>query len=206
MSFQLIFFILFLSKISSSVSKVVCPNSAYSCKDGQTCCELRAGGYGCCPMPQATCCSDEIHCCPHGTTCDMSRLVCVRPVLVGYLEGVSFHSEITQEMMVKTKADFNANSRSSLDVILAAPAADDFDSSDHVECTAGNGDTYVCPDNTKCCPDDDIVLCCPDPQGVCCANQKYCCPLNFICSSNPDETNCVPVQPGSDFIRKLLSP
>ena len=40
-----------------------------ACPDGSTCCELASGGYGCCPLPNAVCCSDGVHCCPNGYTC-----------------------------------------------------------------------------------------------------------------------------------------
>ncbi len=33
--------------------------------------------YGCCPMPNAVCCSDGTHCCPHGAKCDLKRMACV---------------------------------------------------------------------------------------------------------------------------------
>eukprot|EP00949_MAST-11_sp_MAST-11-sp1_P002559 g2559.t1 len=35
-----------------------------SCPDDNTCCPNGAGGYGCCPTRHATCCSDDVHCCP----------------------------------------------------------------------------------------------------------------------------------------------
>lgn len=40
-----------------------------SCHDGQTCCRMSATTWGCCPLPDAVCCSDMRHCCPHGSTC-----------------------------------------------------------------------------------------------------------------------------------------
>ena len=46
------------------------------CNDGQTCCALEDGGYGCCPMPDAVCCEDKIHCCPKDTTCDIEDGSC----------------------------------------------------------------------------------------------------------------------------------
>ena len=47
---------------------VVCPDGA-ECPSGNTCC-LRAGGsYACCPVPNAICCSDMVHCCPSGYSC-----------------------------------------------------------------------------------------------------------------------------------------
>lgn len=54
--------------LNRKVVNVVCPDDS-ECPAGNTCCKLSSGGYGCCPLPQATCCSDEIHCCPHDYRC-----------------------------------------------------------------------------------------------------------------------------------------
>ena len=48
------------------------------CQTGQTCCKLATGDYGCCPIPKAVCCTDGKHCCPEGTTCDVSAGKCNR--------------------------------------------------------------------------------------------------------------------------------
>ncbi|XP_067332061.1 granulin a [Channa argus] len=40
-----------------------------SCQDGETCCKMSATTWGCCPLPNAVCCSDMLHCCPTGYTC-----------------------------------------------------------------------------------------------------------------------------------------
>ena len=34
-----------------SVGMIVCPDKQSMCYDGQTCCILASGGYGCCPLP-----------------------------------------------------------------------------------------------------------------------------------------------------------
>ena len=36
------------SYLESLRSGTVCPDKEYSCSDGQTCCKLKAGGFGCC--------------------------------------------------------------------------------------------------------------------------------------------------------------
>ena len=57
--------------------KKFCPNKDFSCDDTQTCCELTDGDYGCCPLgPDAICCEDHEHCCPHGTECDVAGGAC----------------------------------------------------------------------------------------------------------------------------------
>ncbi|KAG8446959.1 hypothetical protein GDO86_014411 [Hymenochirus boettgeri] len=40
-----------------------------SCPDKQTCCRLASGEWGCCPIEQAVCCDDHVHCCPTGYSC-----------------------------------------------------------------------------------------------------------------------------------------
>ncbi|XP_013878176.1 granulins [Austrofundulus limnaeus] len=49
--------------------KVVPCDDKVGCPDGTTCCKTQQGSWGCCPLPQAVCCSDRIHCCPHGSSC-----------------------------------------------------------------------------------------------------------------------------------------
>uniref|UniRef100_A0A3Q2ZK57 Granulin b n=1 Tax=Hippocampus comes TaxID=109280 RepID=A0A3Q2ZK57_HIPCM len=58
---------------------VDCPNKTWTCPDETTCCQTSPGEYGCCPMPDATCCSDGLHCCPHGTICNLAAATCDDP-------------------------------------------------------------------------------------------------------------------------------
>ncbi|CAB4013332.1 Hypothetical predicted protein, partial [Paramuricea clavata] len=48
--------------------RVYC-NATHYCQDGNTCCRSVSGEWACCPLPNAVCCSDRIHCCPNGYTC-----------------------------------------------------------------------------------------------------------------------------------------
>jgi hypothetical protein len=43
----------------------------YLIKKGTTCCQLSTGDWGCCPLENAVCCEDHLHCCPQGYTCDV---------------------------------------------------------------------------------------------------------------------------------------
>ncbi|KAM9838109.1 granulin b isoform 2-T3 [Aulostomus maculatus] len=61
---------------ASSVGSVTCPGGKSSCPDSFTCCLLTSGDYGCCPYPNAMCCSDRLHCCPGDTICDLDHGVC----------------------------------------------------------------------------------------------------------------------------------
>jgi len=70
-----------ISKPAASYKTVICPDQTSYCPDGETCCPLPSGGYGCCPMPRANCCSDHLHCCPHGSTCDLEHSTCRKKTL-----------------------------------------------------------------------------------------------------------------------------
>ena len=43
-----------------------CPDGRSSRPSGDTCCLLSSNGYGCCPLTNAVCCNDGVHCCPEG--------------------------------------------------------------------------------------------------------------------------------------------
>lgn len=40
------------------------------CDSSETCCPIDNNQYGCCPMAEAVCCPDQVHCCPEGYTCE----------------------------------------------------------------------------------------------------------------------------------------
>nr|XP_032806353.1 progranulin-like isoform X1 [Petromyzon marinus] len=67
---------------------VYCGSGQY-CRDGQTCCRLATGSWGCCNIPHAICCSDGIHCCPAGHFCLTASGLCARSTLaLPAVEGV----------------------------------------------------------------------------------------------------------------------
>ena len=40
------------SNLGMYLNSVVCPDGKSECADGQTCCLLNSGEYGCCPLPK----------------------------------------------------------------------------------------------------------------------------------------------------------
>ncbi|GFR17774.1 progranulin [Trichonephila clavata] len=54
---------------ASKIEIVPCDEKSF-CLDGNTCCPLASGAYGCCKWPSAVCCPDKRSCCPHGSLCD----------------------------------------------------------------------------------------------------------------------------------------
>uniref|UniRef100_A0AAF5RWT7 Granulins domain-containing protein n=1 Tax=Wuchereria bancrofti TaxID=6293 RepID=A0AAF5RWT7_WUCBA len=72
--------ILFFAIVASDKALIThsCPGGKSVCPDSATCCLINEGIYGCCPMMDAVCCSDLIHCCPPTTKCDMVHRQCLQ--------------------------------------------------------------------------------------------------------------------------------
>ena len=147
-------------------TSVLCPND-YSCQDGETCCSNQSGDYGCCPLPDATCCTDGVHCCPNGYTCDVTKGSCVKSSLDCDEETENCENRI----VVKTTVDFN-------EVMKAHE-------------TAGKNSICSCPSfyDTCCLEDGGGHYCCSEGYATCCTEDLYCCPLGYICGSRGTCTN-----------------
>ncbi|XP_056309545.1 granulin a isoform X2 [Danio aesculapii] len=156
----------------SSVSTDVPCNDTAACPDETTCCKTKDGGWACCPLPEAVCCEDFIHCCPHGKKCDVAAGSCDDPSgSVPWVEKVPVHP-IRKQKVAATKA-------SSV--------------STDVPCN----DTTACPDETTCCKTKDGGwACCPLPEAVCCEDFTHCCPhgkkCNIAAESCDDPSGSVP--------------
>jgi hypothetical protein len=190
-----------------------------SCDDGTTCCPLGDGSYGCCPYPDADCCSDKAHCCPNGYLCDIPHMKCVQ-------NGTSI-------LISKVKTNLQDCPSGTCD-------------SDQTCCQLANGDFGCCPysdadccsDKAHCCPNGylcdipdqkcvhngtlSIILfkklnenenlksscpigtcdsdqtcceisrgwgCCPYARATCCSDKAHCCPKGYTCDFN--EGTCV---------------
>ncbi|CAN7997268.1 unnamed protein product [Ixodes hexagonus] len=62
--------------VSAGATEVVCPDGKFRCPEGYTCCKAPNGSWSCCPLKDAVCCDDHIHCCPEGSVCNTSRGKC----------------------------------------------------------------------------------------------------------------------------------
>ncbi|XDV13223.1 hypothetical protein PO909_001678 [Leuciscus waleckii] len=138
-------------------SDVPCNDTA-SCQDGTTCCKTKDGGWACCPLPQAVCCDDFIHCCPHGTTCNVAAGSCDDP---------SGSSPWLEKLPVKPISSQNVAVTQVSSVYSDVPC----------------NDTASCQDGTTCCKTKDGGwACCPLPQAVCCDDFIHCCPHGTTCN------------------------
>ena len=73
---KIIFAIALLAIIGAVVS-TTCKDGS-SCPGNTTCCMSPQGTVGCCPYENASCCSDGLHCCPNGYTCDLAKGQCTK--------------------------------------------------------------------------------------------------------------------------------
>ena len=138
------------SVIASPISvleKTKCPQSSTLCKN-----------HDCCPMTNATCCSDDQHCCPAGFDCDMNAGWCVDkmdPKRKHELVSTSKYSDAKPEVMLAT-------------TVITCP------------------DGSTCPLNHFCCEYMYISYgyysCCP-AGTVCCVDSgtPQCCPDGYVC-------------------------
>ena len=73
---KIIFFVTLLAIILQVLS-TTCKDGS-SCPGNTTCCMSPQGTVGCCPYENASCCSDGLHCCPNGYTCDLAKGQCTK--------------------------------------------------------------------------------------------------------------------------------
>ncbi|XP_028989709.1 granulin b [Betta splendens] len=144
-----------LRKIPAVPKDVVCEDKKSICPDQTTCCKLVDGSYGCCPMPNAVCCSDHSHCCPAGTQSDLSHGTCVSA------QGES-------PMVPKTPA--------------AAAVMETVETRSRVGSVPCN-DSVACANRNTCCKNPaGEWACCPLPKAVCCEDHLHCCPHGTVCN------------------------
>ena len=155
-----------LVKHVKNVKDVHCPGDEYSCPDGDTCCPQSDGGYGCCPLPDANCCSDGVHCCPSGYTCDLAAGTCLK-------------SSVDCD-----KATGNCPDGAIVDSPELTEAREHTDVKNDVKNVICPGGEYYCPDGDTCCNNGQGGYgCCPLPNAVCCSDHVHCCPSGDTCAS-----------------------
>ncbi|KTG03991.1 hypothetical protein cypCar_00007932, partial [Cyprinus carpio] len=134
-------------------SDVPC-NDTVACPDGNTCCKTK-GEWGCCPLPQAVCCDDFIHCCPHGSTCNVATGSC----------------------------DESSGSKPWFEKLPVKPISSQNVTVTQVHSNVSCDDTKSCPDGNTCCKTQEGGWgCCPLPQAVCCDDFIHCCPHGTTCN------------------------
>ncbi|KAJ7987703.1 hypothetical protein DPEC_G00329240 [Dallia pectoralis] len=127
----------------SSVNVVAC-NSSVVCADGSTCCKRLEGQWACCPVPEAVCCDDHRHCCPHNTVCNLVASTCDDPT-----SGAALLNLL--DKMAAVSVALEANDK--CDESTSCPGQ-------YTCCKTATGKWACCPlPNAVCC--DDLLHCCP---------------------------------------------
>uniref|UniRef100_H2T2B2 Granulin b n=1 Tax=Takifugu rubripes TaxID=31033 RepID=H2T2B2_TAKRU len=135
-----------------AVTDVPCDDRS-SCPAGTTCCKLKSGGWGCCPLVKAVCCNDHEHCCPQGYSCNTETGTCEKK------------DHGAPVFAVPQRRVLESRSRGAQGVL-----------------SCGGTGEFHCPKEDTCCPTSATEwACCPSPRAVCCSDQKHCCPAGFSC-------------------------
>ncbi|XP_070958364.1 progranulin-like isoform X2 [Oncorhynchus clarkii lewisi] len=156
------------------------------CPDNTTCCKTASGGWACCPLPEAVCCEDHEHCCPHGSTCDLTTLTCDGPS--GPEPMVVKVPTLTTQAPDHEEAPTDRQGVQMDDMELPT---EDGDSEEDEELHRTQCDAHTsCPKDATCCfmKSTQKWGCCPLPQAVCCADGEHCCPKDYICDMT--KTSC----------------
>jgi len=70
-------FLLTLTAIPAALASDIDCGGGASCPDTNTCCRNGEGGFSCCPVKDASCCADYVHCCPPDhPVCDLTTGSC----------------------------------------------------------------------------------------------------------------------------------
>ncbi|XP_038836863.1 progranulin-like isoform X2 [Salvelinus namaycush] len=156
------------------------------CPDNTTCCKTASGDWACCPLPEAVCCEDHEHCCPHGSTCDLATLTCDGPSgpepMVGKVPTLTTQAPDHEE----APADHQGVQMDDMELPTEDDESDEDEELHRTQCDAHTS----CPKDATCCfmKSTQKWGCCPLLQAVCCADGEHCCPKDYICDMR--KTSC----------------
>ncbi|CAF3466975.1 unnamed protein product [Rotaria socialis] len=156
-----------MDSISSKTKSIPCPDKQSYCPDNETCCLLSSGQYGCCPLPDAVCCNDNLHCCPNGYTCDVEHSRCQK----GFEN--SYDILCPDHEMSCSDGETCCQLQSGEYGCCPLPNA--------VCCN----EKSICPEETTCCElKDHSYGCCPYRQASCCSDKIHCCQKGYSCDES----------------------
>ncbi|CAF2034504.1 unnamed protein product [Rotaria magnacalcarata] len=142
---------------------ILCPDHEMSCSDGETCCQLQSGEYGCCPLPNAVCCNDYNHCCPNGYICNIKENKCDKGISIPWF---------------RKKSAFPLKNILSSKIIIRNLSL----SLSTIQCS---DEKSICPEETTCCElNDHSYGCCPYRQASCCSDKIHCCQKGYSCDES----------------------
>lgn len=191
-------------KTSKMFHSIVCPDGECECQSDHTCCELSSGRWGCCPLPNALCCDDGVHCCPEGSIYFPSAGICLKEIkrtpFSIYYGGSCCQPHAGQFYCCDLRdaacchdgdhsccpngytciAHGNCIKQSKgVAVLERIPASMRKADVGSVICPDGQSE---CPYTYTCCKlSSGQYRCCPLPDAVCCSDGALCCPYGYRC-------------------------
>lgn len=193
----------------------ICPGGKLTCGNDETCCKYLHNKYTCCPLPNAVCCSDLEHCCPHGYVCDNETSACKKPNHSLLQPALSVKETKVNEQYVVCDngseficpTDFTCCKTRDHFFYNCCPMPD------AVCCQDGE---HCCPSGTRCdferneCISESIIKKIPllkyvPPYGVgkqkldhhSCSNSLFSCPSYFpCCQLSEHKYACCPIMSG----------
>ncbi|KAI6649433.1 Kielin/chordin-like protein isoform X2 [Oopsacas minuta] len=164
-----------LRRLEKYVSKqmiqgVECDDQISWCADGDTCCKLESGMWGCCPLTNARCCEDGEHCCPKYYECTKTDGLCNQTVTM-YNHHIIPAGIKQKAMHIK---DFIAKQLS--DAMCA--------------------DVSECIQKHSCCEleEEENYGCSEVSNAICCADRKSWCPEGYSCDLSQEECKQVTIE------------
>lgn len=142
-----------------------CPDG-HPCAEQFTCCHVTDGGYGCCPLTDAICCTDLIHCCPQHSVCNTSTGACDK----GNLSTPAF--SLASQNLPNTPHFPETLPETESELSKAGPDGLCPDKQSRCE-----------PGNTCCLMKDGSYGCCPFAEATCCSDHESCCPNGYQCAA-----------------------
>ncbi|XP_068603424.1 progranulin-like isoform X2 [Brachionichthys hirsutus] len=171
---------------------ITCPDRS-SCEDSQTCC-MAGSGYGCCPLPNAKCCSDSIHCCPFGYDCNLATQTCEKQNQPWMQMPMAMKQAPSKRLQSASDPQEPKNDITSLNYV-----PEELKSS-AVQCDS----FFQCPDGSTCCRHPGGPwFCCVYYHAACCLDGLHCCPFGYHCDLT--YTYCYPNRLRYPFLRKPVS-
>uniref|UniRef100_A0A8B9ZHA0 Granulin precursor n=1 Tax=Anas platyrhynchos TaxID=8839 RepID=A0A8B9ZHA0_ANAPL len=169
----------------AAVSALRCPDGTSECPSNATCCVTPDGSWGCCPMPQASCCEDKVHCCPHGTTCDLAHGRCISPhgdiplstKFPAWKSQWRCPRAVPKPLWLTMTPGAPSSQRAGTPHLLSPMTCGDTELGGWLTVTpcppAAPLRQVTCPDGRSACPDG--ATCCQLPSA-----QYGCCPLQNV--------------------------
>ena len=158
-------------------TSIVCPNLKSTCPLSTTCCALLSGDYGCCPLPNAVCCSDD-KCCPSGYICNSDgKCRSAEHLLSGKQPAIkSPRLPIDTIFMKYPTKKYSITATSMKQPTIKAPQ--------NIICPDGQSE---CASSNTCCENSSGGYgCCPLLNAACCSDGQHCCPLGYKCDIDAD--------------------